>query len=62
MTRIVAAARKHGKPAGFLALDDTWARRYHALGFRVFACGLDVQLLQSALAARIGTLRSLGDG
>jgi len=62
VTRVVAAARRHGKPAGFLALDDPWARRYHALGFRVFACGLDVQLLQSALAARIGALRALGDG
>ena len=50
--RIVAAARRHGKPAGFLALDDDWARRYHAKGFRVMAYGLDSQLLQSALQAR----------
>jgi len=62
VTRVVEAARRHGKPAGILALDDGWARRYHALGFRVFACGLDVQLLQSALAARIGTLRALANG
>ena len=57
--RIVAAARRHGKPAGFLALDDDWARRYHAKGFRVMAYGLDSQLLQSALRRGIELLRSL---
>ena len=57
--RIVAAARRHGKPAGFLALDDDWARRYHAKGFRVLACGLDTQLLQGALRRGIDFLRSL---
>lgn len=57
--RIVAAARRHGKPAGFLALDDDWARRYHAKGFRVMAYGLDSQLLQSALRRGIELLRGL---
>ncbi|MEO8485884.1 MAG: aldolase/citrate lyase family protein [Betaproteobacteria bacterium] len=57
--RIVAAARRHGKPAGFLALDDDWARRYHAKGFRVLAYGLDSALLQGALRRGIETLRSL---
>ena len=56
---IVAAARRHGKPAGFLALDDDWARRYHAKGFRVMAYGLDSQLLQGALRRGIETLRAL---
>ena len=57
--RIVAAARRHGKPAGFLALDDDWARRYHAKGFRVMAYGLDSQLLLGALKRGIETLRAL---
>lgn len=57
--RIVAAARKHGKPAGFLALDDAWATRYHALGFRVLAYGLDSQLYKSGLAAGLAHLRGL---
>ena len=57
--RIVAAARRHGKPAGFLALDDDWARRYHAKGFRVMAYGLDSQLLLGALKRGIETLRLL---
>ena len=57
--RIVAAARRHGKPAGFLALDEDWARRYHAKGFRVLAYGLDSQLLQGALRRGIEGIRSL---
>ena len=57
--RIVAAARRHGKPAGFLALDDDWARRYHAKGFRVLAYGLDSQLMQNALRRGIEGLRGL---
>lgn len=57
--RVVAAARRHGKPAGFLALDDDWARRYHAKGFRVLAYGFDSQLLQGALRKGIEGIRSL---
>jgi 2-dehydro-3-deoxyglucarate aldolase/4-hydroxy-2-oxoheptanedioate aldolase len=56
---IVAAARKHGKPAGFLALDNAWATRYHAFGFRVLAYGLDSQLYKSGLAAGLAHLRGL---
>jgi 2-keto-3-deoxy-L-rhamnonate aldolase RhmA len=57
--RIVAAARKHGKPAGFLALDNAWATRYHAFGFRVLAYGLDSQLYKAGLAAGLAHLRGL---
>lgn len=59
IARVVAAARKHGKPAGFLALDDTWTARYHAFGFRVLGFGLDSQIYKSGLAAGIAGLRSL---
>ena len=58
--RIVAAARRHGKTAAVMSGDDAWARRYHGLGFRMFACGLDVQLFQRGLAAGIGAVRALG--
>jgi 2-dehydro-3-deoxyglucarate aldolase/4-hydroxy-2-oxoheptanedioate aldolase len=57
--RIVRAARTHGKPAGFLALDRDWATRYHALGFRLFAYGLDLQLFRCALAEGLDHLRAL---
>ena len=57
--RIVAAARRHGKTAAVMAGDEAWARRYHGLGFRMFAYGLDAQLFQRALAAGIGAVRAL---
>jgi 2-dehydro-3-deoxyglucarate aldolase/4-hydroxy-2-oxoheptanedioate aldolase len=57
--RIVAAARRHGKPAGYLALDEDAARRYHAKGFRVLAYGLDSQLLRVALGRGLDALRKL---
>ena len=57
--RVVAAANRHGKPAGFMAVDEVWASRYHALGFRVFAYGLDMQVFQNALAKGLQHLRSL---
>ena len=57
--RVVGAARRHGKPAGFMALDDDWAERYFAKGFRVFAYGLDMQLFQRALGDGFTHLRGL---
>ena len=57
--RLVAACRKHGKTPGFMALDRDWASRYHALGFRVFAYGLDMQLFRTALADGMDHLRAL---
>lgn len=59
INRVVAAARKHGKIAGFMALDEAWATRYHALGFRLFAYGLDMQIFQNALARGLAHVRDL---
>jgi 2-keto-3-deoxy-L-rhamnonate aldolase RhmA len=47
---LLAACRRHGKTAGFLAGDDASAASYRAKGFRILAYGTDVTLLQSALA------------
>ena len=55
----IAAAQRHGKTAAVMAGDEAWARRYHGLGFRMFAYGLDAQLFQRALAAGIGAVRAL---
>lgn len=55
---LVAACRKHGKSAGFLATDDDWAKRYRELGFRIMAFGADTLLLQHALAAGLRGLRA----
>ena len=55
---IVAAARKHGKTAGFMAADETWARDYYAKGFRLMAVGPDQALLTQALSRGIGVLKA----
>ena len=55
--KIVAAANKHGKVAGFMASDETWARDYYAKGFRMMAVGPDQALLQQAVGRGIGVLR-----
>jgi 2-keto-3-deoxy-L-rhamnonate aldolase RhmA len=55
--RIVAACGKHGKTAGFLALDESWGRDYVARGFRMLGYGLDITMLQSALRQGIQSLR-----
>jgi 2-dehydro-3-deoxyglucarate aldolase/4-hydroxy-2-oxoheptanedioate aldolase len=54
---LLAACRRHGKAPGFMAADDAWAREYRAKGFRAIAYGIDVLLLQSALASGLATLR-----
>jgi 2-keto-3-deoxy-L-rhamnonate aldolase RhmA len=59
--RIVEAAKRHGKIAGFMAGDETWARRYYELGFRLFAYGLDTQLLQRELKKGLDCLRTLSE-
>jgi 2-dehydro-3-deoxyglucarate aldolase/4-hydroxy-2-oxoheptanedioate aldolase len=55
---LVAACRRHGKTAGFMATDDTWAADYRAKGFRMLAYGADVLLLQTALAGGLAKLRA----
>jgi 2-dehydro-3-deoxyglucarate aldolase/4-hydroxy-2-oxoheptanedioate aldolase len=54
---ILAAARRHGKVAGFMAMDDVWARDYYAKGFRMMAVGPDQGLLQQSLSRGLGVLR-----
>ena len=55
----MAAAQAHGKIAGFMAGDETWAREYWAHGFRMLAFGLDHLLFQAALRSGLETLRRL---
>ena len=54
---LVAACNRHGKAAGFMAADDRWALDYRARGFRCLAYGVDVLLLQRALAEGIARLK-----
>jgi 2-keto-3-deoxy-L-rhamnonate aldolase RhmA len=57
--RTVAAAQANGKIAGFMALDEAWARDYWGHGFRMMAFGLDHLLFQSALRSGMEMLRKL---
>jgi 2-dehydro-3-deoxyglucarate aldolase/4-hydroxy-2-oxoheptanedioate aldolase len=57
--RVVAAARAHGKVAGFMATNDAWAQEYWRHGFRMLAYGLDHLLFQSALRAGLEKLRAI---
>jgi 2-keto-3-deoxy-L-rhamnonate aldolase RhmA len=54
---LVEACTKHGKTPGFLAGDEKWARDFRAKGFRMIAYGVDVLLMQSALAEGIRLLQ-----
>jgi 2-dehydro-3-deoxyglucarate aldolase/4-hydroxy-2-oxoheptanedioate aldolase len=57
--RIVAAAQRHGKIAGFMAADEVWARDYLAKGFRIIAYGVDHLLLQRALGQGLSRMREI---
>jgi 2-dehydro-3-deoxyglucarate aldolase/4-hydroxy-2-oxoheptanedioate aldolase len=46
--RIVGAAQKHGKSAGYMAASAELGREYLAHGYRMIATGTDQGLLQNA--------------
>ncbi len=54
----IAAARKHGKSAGRLAVDAQQAARFVKLGYDFVSIAGDVWLLQQAFAAGLATVRS----
>ena len=53
--RIAAAAKKHGKAAGYMAADAALGREYLGHGFRMIATGTDQGLLQAATAQLISS-------
>ena len=56
---IISAARKHSKAAGFMALDENWARDYLARGFKMIAYGLDHGIYQRGLSAGLSAMRAM---
>ena len=54
---ILAACRKHGKPAGFLAPDVDWGRAWMARGFRFVSYSIDISLLGDALRQGLAALK-----
>ena len=55
---ILAACRKHGKPAGFLAPDAEWGRAWMARGFRFVSYSIDILLLGDSLRRGIAALKA----
>jgi 2-dehydro-3-deoxyglucarate aldolase/4-hydroxy-2-oxoheptanedioate aldolase len=59
--RLITACRAHGKPAGVLAGSVEAAEAWRTRGFRVFAYGTDISLLQQSLRDGLVRLRA-GEG
>lgn len=55
--RIAAAARKHGKAAGYMAASPELGREYLGHGFRMIATGTDHGMLQAAIQGSIAAIR-----
>ncbi|HJS37059.1 MAG TPA: aldolase/citrate lyase family protein [Burkholderiales bacterium] len=55
--RIVGAARKHGKAAGYMAASAALGREYLGHGFRMIATGTDQGMLQEATRAMLDGMR-----
>jgi len=55
--RIVAAAQKHGKAAGYMAASAALGKEYLAHGFRMLATGTDQGMLQEATRAMLEGMR-----
>jgi len=53
--RIAAAAKKHGKSAGYMAASPELGREYLGHGYRMIATGTDQGLLQSAIGQLIAS-------
>jgi 2-dehydro-3-deoxyglucarate aldolase/4-hydroxy-2-oxoheptanedioate aldolase len=57
LRRIAAAAKRHGKAAGYMAADAALGREYLGHGYRMIATGTDHGMLQAAIAGCLGALR-----
>jgi 2-dehydro-3-deoxyglucarate aldolase/4-hydroxy-2-oxoheptanedioate aldolase len=55
--KIVAAANKHGKAAGYMAASAALGREYLGHGFRMLATGTDQGMLQEATRAMLEGMR-----
>lgn len=56
--RIVGAANKHGKAAGYMAASAALGKEYLGHGFRLLATGTDQGLLQEATRALLDGMRA----
>ena len=56
--RIVAAAKKHGKAAGYMAASAALGKEYLGHGFRMIATGTDQGMLQEATREMLDGMRT----
>lgn len=56
MRKVVAACRRHGKAAGFMATDAAWIIRAKEMGYTMIAGGTDNGLLQQAFAHQVAQI------
>ncbi len=56
MRKVVAACRRHGKAAGFMATDAAWISRAKEMGYTMIAGGTDNGLLQQAFAQQVAQI------
>ncbi len=56
--RIVAAAERNGKAAGYMAADEALGREYLGHGFRMIATGTDQGMLQAAMQRNLDAWRA----
>jgi 2-dehydro-3-deoxyglucarate aldolase/4-hydroxy-2-oxoheptanedioate aldolase len=56
--KIVAAAKKHGKAAGYMAASAELGQEYLRHGFRMLATGTDQGMLQEATRAMLEGMRT----
>jgi 2-dehydro-3-deoxyglucarate aldolase/4-hydroxy-2-oxoheptanedioate aldolase len=57
VTRIAAAAKAHGKAAGYMAADEALGREYLGHGYRMIATGTDQGMLQAAMQRSLDAWR-----
>jgi 2-keto-3-deoxy-L-rhamnonate aldolase RhmA len=57
MRSVVAACRRHGKVAGFMATDAAWIERSRQMGYTMIAAGTDTGLLELALKTMVGQIQ-----
>jgi 2-dehydro-3-deoxyglucarate aldolase/4-hydroxy-2-oxoheptanedioate aldolase len=57
LSRVVNAAKSHGKVAGILAVDAAGARRYIEQGFKFIAIGSDSTLLAKAITDAVTEIK-----
>jgi len=56
MRSVVAACRRHGKAAGFMATDAAWIERARSMGYTMIAGGTDSGLLEQALKGMVAQI------